>query len=159
MKVPTQTYLGATLYSRARRGYSLLEVLLVLGIVITLTLVTLPIGLRFFRLERLDGAAHAVASELARAEANAFYGRAGSAWGIHFFPHQYVLFSGASYDSRSTVYDEVYPLEDQTLSGSSDEIIFLQGSGVTLSPQDIILQSQRDHLFIRVSAQGVINVE
>lgn len=140
-------------------GFSLIEILLVLGISLTLLLATLPIGLRFFRLENLDVIAHSIATTIRSAEGNAFYGKAGSAWGVRIFPGSYTLFSGATYESRYAPYDETFPIEEGYVLSGDTEVVFAPLEGSTISNKSFQVTSGDEHVQILINTRGVVTIE
>jgi Tfp pilus assembly protein FimT len=159
MKLRFMRQVHRNAYSVHNAGFSLIEILLVLCITVSLVLVTLPIGLQFFQLKSLDVVAHTIASTLERAEGNAFYGKAGSAWGVYVFPGGYTLFSGPSYSGRYLAYDETFRIEDGYVVSGDTEVVFRPLDGSTANDATIQIVSGQDQLQIKINTRGVVIVE
>lgn len=149
----------ASLQYTPQSGFSLIEVLLVVGISSLLVFSTLPLGMRFFGMEHNEETAFQLFSTLTRARQFAWNGKEGSAWGVKFFSNHYVLFRGDSYDSRSASFDELYPFDGVMHPSESDEVVFASLYGTPNAPQQITVSSRKDELTISLAASGLIEIE
>ena len=113
------------------RGFTILELLLVIGLLTVLVALTLPVGLRFYQLQVVDETADSVTSLLVNAKMEARLGKHDRDHGVKFLPNLLVVFEGDSYVLRVTSEDQPFPLPPGTiLSGmSSDEIRFAKVTG------------------------------
>lgn len=113
------------------RGFTIFEVLIVIGVGIVLVLMTLPVSVRFYQLSIADETANDIVSVFRRAESSAMLGKYDRAFGVKFLPNQYVFFQGASYLSRIATEDQIFVLPSgSVLSGLPDEIMFTKQTGV-----------------------------
>lgn len=111
-------------------GFTIFEVIIVIGVGIVLVLMTLPVSVRFYQISIADETTNDIVSIFRRAESSAMLGKYDRAFGVKFLPDQYVLFQGPSYLSRVVIEDQISPLPSGTiLSGLPDEIIFTKQTG------------------------------
>lgn len=99
-------------------GFTLYELLFVLGIVILLGFLAIP-ALRSFRLESdLTSSANEVVSAIRLARSRTVASEGPAQWRVYFddttSPNQYTLFQGPSFASRNASFDEVYKVSKST---------------------------------------------
>ncbi len=124
-----------------KSGFTLFEVLIVIGIGTLLLSLTLPIGLRFYQVQVADEAGEGVLSALRNAETAARHGKHDSSFGVKFLSDRYVLFEGVSYALRTTGEDQLFVLPSgAAVTSTYDEVVFLESTG-------------------RVSATGTVSTE
>lgn len=112
----------------SRAGFTLVEVLLVLGIIGVLAGLTIPLVASLPATTNLQTAAESLASQLRRAQARAVAGWNGHAWGVAFFADRATVFAGSSFSARD-------PLEDEeTILPATVSLTSALGSEVNFSP-------------------------
>lgn len=111
-------------------GLTLLEILIVVGIIAVLTSLSLPLGLDFYRSQQLEAQSQEIVQTLRRAQLKAMSVEDDSSFGVYFTDDNYTLFKGGSYTTRETQHDEVFNLPlILTLNGLS-EVVFSKLEGV-----------------------------
>lgn len=116
------------------RGFSLIEVLIVVAMAAIIFLISTPISLKLYRTQLVEEARSNIVDALRRAKHNAVLQKNDSNFGVYFdqVAHEYVIFQtpDLTYESRVADQDEVFPLIDQiTLTGAT-EIIFSKLTGL-----------------------------
>jgi len=122
------------------KSFSLIEILIIIGIVITLVAIAVP-SYRFFQKETdLNNSAEEIINVLRLAQNKTLASEGASRYGVYFNqstnPHQYTLFKGGSYAGRDSSFDENHKLADSleiseiNLSGGS-EVVFDRILGTT----------------------------
>lgn len=141
----------------ANRGFTILELALVIGIGVLLVGLTLPIAVRFYQLTIANETARDIASALRRAERSASFGVSASAFGVQFFPDRYIEFRGDTYASRITSEDAVIPLPlGTTISGMPLEIVFAEQTGTPTATGTLAISLFEQTHAIRISDNGLI---
>jgi type II secretory pathway pseudopilin PulG len=136
-----------------KNGFTLLESLVIIGILIILTGMAVP-ALRFFQKESdLNNSAEEIINTLRLAQNKTLASEGASQWGVYFStsttPHQFTLFKGTSFASRDPVFDEVHKLPELIkiseidLAGSR-EIVFEQVTGITNQFGSVSLELESD---------------
>lgn len=113
-------------------GFTLIELLISMGIFTLLASLGLFVSMDFYRSYAFRSHSSLVVSALERARNHAQNNINGSPYGVHIASANVVIFQGASYASRSTEYDEPFPMDSSiTVSGSPVDIVFTQLSGAS----------------------------
>lgn len=99
---------------KMEKGFTLIEVLVIIGIVIILMAITI-LNYRFFLKETdLDQSTEEIINILRLAQNKTLASEGASQYGVYFdravSPNQYTLFKGTSYALRETAFDRVYEL-------------------------------------------------
>jgi len=137
------------------KGFTLIEVLTVVGILVVLTAMAVP-AYHYFQAEsELSNTTEEIITILRLAQNKTLASEGASQWGVFFdnsaSPHQFVLFKGASYPSLDPAFDEVHSLPTSVEiyginlgGGGGDEIIFNRLTGGTDQTGNIVLRLKTD---------------
>ncbi|MDO8560379.1 MAG: hypothetical protein Q7S23_05135 [bacterium] len=152
---------------RASFGFTFIELLVVLGLIVTLAALAVPLFFNWQSESGLDTVAQELASAVREAQARAMAGDGASPWGVHFddvaVGDRFVLFRGASFATREAGYDQVTVLPasvayDAILVAGGDAVIFARGRGTTGNTGSVTLRSSEGRIFeLRLNAAGAVN--
>lgn len=107
------------------RGFTLIEMLLSVGLIALLAGLSTPIYETFNNRNDLDLNTQGVATMLRRAEIYARNMNGDSSWGVKVQNGSAVLFEGASYATRDTTQDETDSIPSTiTVGGTVSEVVF-----------------------------------
>ncbi|MBP9821744.1 MAG: hypothetical protein KBC98_02590 [Candidatus Pacebacteria bacterium] len=138
------------------KGFTLIEISLVMAFTTLILIFTVPATLRFIGSQNLSETASALVSSLRQAHNQAVFQKNDSSFGVKFLPTSYIVFQGSSYASRTTSQDITIPLSgDITLSGIS-EIVFTKRTGLPSTTGTILIQSSSKSLSVSINQQGII---
>ncbi len=115
--------------SKERRGFTLVELLLVIALMLIVGVFMFPLGISFYRSQMANEAIEGIQSALRRAQTFSMTGKHDSSFGVKFFEDSYLLFEGESYASRDTSQDELYAIGAHIEDSSLDEVVFELFSG------------------------------
>jgi len=138
------------------RGFTLVELLLVVGMMAILASFVAPVSTSFFQAQALDETAAGVLDTLRRAHAHALFQKNDSDFGVRFLSGSYVLFQGASYDARVQAQDETFDLPAGTAISGTPEVMFVKRSGAASSTGYVTVTAGNASTTIFVSSAGVI---
>lgn len=138
------------------RGFTLTELLVVIGILIVLAGIAVP-AFRFFQRESdLNNSAEEIINTLRFARNKTLASEKDSQWGVYFStstdPHRFILFKGESFSSREADFDEIHQLPKSVeiyqinLSGGETELIFSRMTGETGQYGSVSIRMKSDFL-------------
>jgi prepilin-type N-terminal cleavage/methylation domain-containing protein len=140
------------------RGFTILELLIVIGLSLVLLSATLPIGLTYYRRQVADETSRDLATALTRARAESRLMKNDHAFGVKFLPGQFVYFEGDSYTSRIASRDEVHLLPGGgTISAATDEFRFSKISGRPSATGTATLLLYGMRTDVSVSERGLVS--
>lgn len=106
--------------------------MIVIGLLVLLTMLTIPYGMNFYRSRTVEEQSRTISHMLERARSHAVSGKEDSDWGVYFATEEncYTFFAGKRYEER----DEVYDLETCIPGGASldtdiVEVVFERHTG------------------------------
>ncbi len=116
-------------------GFTLLELMIVIGLVVLLTVMTIPYGMDFYRSRILEEETKSVSVVVERARTNALTGKRDKDWGVYFLEDDcYEIFSGDGERYEEGGRDDIYDQRFCAPSGVEvdtdiEEIIFRRDGG------------------------------
>lgn len=137
------------------KGFTLIEVILVVGLTIAIAAVALPSPARFVFSQQAAVVADELAGSFRKAQGYAMAGKGGSAWGVAVRDGRIVLFQGSSYDSRDASYDEAYDIPMRVDVSGLDEVVFAGPSGHPGATPEMTIAWKEESWSYTLSAEGV----
>lgn len=111
------------------RGFTLIEILLVIAIILTVGFLSAAFPPRFITQMAVRDAKDEFQSVLQKARAYAIAGREHSSWGAHYGNSVITLFKGDSYNNRDQSQDENTPINENISVSGFTETVFAQPGG------------------------------
>ncbi|MDD3646962.1 MAG: type II secretion system protein [Candidatus Dojkabacteria bacterium] len=153
---------------RSTDGITLIEIVIVIGLLAILAGVSIPIYRTSFTKGDLDTSASQVLSTIRLAQSKAMGGEDASKFGIHFdtttTPDQYILFKGDTYNPSDT-YNQVNNLSRQIeissvgLGGGGVDLVFEKYSGETVNDGTITFKNTTgEFIYITINSIGKTDV-
>lgn len=151
------------------RGFSLLEIIIVVGILAVLASLTTMLGVGYFRSASLDQGTGEIILQLRKAQAKATSGENGLRWGIHFVnpvsgAHYFQIFSTPTDFSQAQIQETIYLNErvnfSQPSAGNTLDVVFLKNNGKVAADVSVAVFLTSDAANIRtitVSKEGRIS--
>jgi len=141
-----------------QRAFTLLEFLLVVGIMAILVTITMPLALDFYRNQQLDISAKEIVQTLRRAQLKAMAVESDSSFGVYFEDSSYILFKGVSYIvGRDVQYDEIFSLSQIIKLSGIQEVVFSRVDGNPNVTGNIIVANGFENRTININPVGLIN--
>ncbi len=144
-------------------GYTILEFLVVIGIMLMVSLFTVSVSLPELQRERVGDTANNVASALFLAQQNAYAGNGNTAHGIKFNGSSFEVFEGETYDTK-TISETIQLPANVRITNIS----FADGKQEVVFPKDTIFPSTtgivtftdaQQNYRLTVNAEGLIYCE
>jgi prepilin-type N-terminal cleavage/methylation domain-containing protein len=138
------------------QGFSMLEMLLSVGIISILAGLSLPIYLSFQTRNDLFITAESTADVLRRAQVYARGSKDDSQWGVEIQSSGVTLFKGTSFASRDTSYDETIAISSG-VSGLT-EVLFAKLTGAPSTTGNITFTSNANETkTVTINAKGMVS--
>ncbi len=151
------------IHKRSSRGFTLIEILVVMGLFVILAGFGLFVSMDSFRGYMFRNERDVVISLLQKARSQAINNMCfgggctgGKAHGVHFGPGQYVVFQGLSYVSRDSAVDEVTPVENNASSVVGSDVIFSPLAATTSSATVTVSGTDGHTSIISIATEGQI---
>lgn len=142
--------------NRPNNGFTLVELLITIGIFAMFVAVSVPIGYRYFRYQSISQSRDNLISVLRYARDSSITQKNSEMFGVKFFPTSFVLFEGTSYVLRNSSEDEIYSLSADILISGMDEIVFSSLTGIPSTTGVITFSNGNDLFFANVLSSGSI---
>ena len=143
-----------------KKGFTLLEIFLVIGLISIIATLALPYYHDFQVRNDLETSLDMTVQTLRRAQFLATSGDSNTDWGVYIDGNTYemTVFSGSSYTARDTSKDETYPIYPGVLPTGIQEIVFSKFDGIPTSTGDIVLEGAKEESrTISVNEKGMID--
>ncbi|OHA70374.1 MAG: hypothetical protein A3H01_00625 [Candidatus Wildermuthbacteria bacterium RIFCSPLOWO2_12_FULL_40_9] len=113
-----------------RGGFTLVEILLVIGVFTALFYLVAPISLNFYKNQQLESVTQEIIQNLRKAQLKSVSVERDSSFGVHFGGTTYTLFQGNSFSNRDSQYDEVFNIPQVIKMGGLEEVAFSKLNGI-----------------------------
>jgi len=139
------------------QGFTLMELLIVIGIIVFLSVILLPISLNFYQSQILNKTTDQLVWFLKQARSNALSQMNNFSFGLYFDQKQIVLFQGESYQARQIDQDLNLPIPNSIKISGLEEIVFAKATGLPNQSAKITLSSEQGTREIQVNEIGLIS--
>jgi prepilin-type N-terminal cleavage/methylation domain-containing protein len=139
------------------RGFTLIEILIVIGVLAIIVASATPLTLDFYNSRQLDLYEQGLVQKLRQAQTKAMETENDSDFGVYLTSNEYVLFQGSSYSGRDTNLDETIDLPDNLEVTGMDEIIFDKLSGKPSQTREITLKIGAEKETLSINEVGMVS--
>lgn len=144
------------------KAYSLIEIVVVLGIFFIMVAIALPLGIRELGVNKAQNSAFDIESALSLAQSNSYSNYKDSSYGVALFPDRYIVFNGLSLSTASNT-DTFYlnygvNITNINLNPDTTEIVFNKGELKANTNGFFDLGSYEDYYRISINSEGLINI-
>lgn len=141
------------------KAFTLIEILIVIGMLAILTGLVFPLSFNFYRNQQIETNTQGIIQTLRRAQLKAMAVENGSSFGIYLTDDNYTLFKGDSYLARDVQYDEASGLSPIVTVSSLSEVVFSKLAGIPSATGTVVLNNGIESRNIGINEVGRINLE
>lgn len=142
---------------RSQRGFSLLELLLVIAVIGIIVGISAPLAQRFQIKQDTRNSIVEIVRTMQLAQTRAATGYQDSSWGVLIDDTTITMFAGSSYAGRDTNLDETSPISGSLTISGDTEFVFTQQTGIPIRPGTMTITSLDTNTHdIVVTSQGTI---
>ena len=147
--------------SKSEKGFTLIEILLVLGIILAVGFVVVVISVSKVQSSQTESLLTDTASIMFLYQQNAYSGKNGKSYGIHFESDSYSLFIGDSYAAAESSDTVALPgdttISTISLTGGGNDIVFASGSFKPSTDGFVRFSNGMGTYVLQINAQGLID--
>jgi prepilin-type N-terminal cleavage/methylation domain-containing protein len=140
------------------RGFTLIELVIVLAIMLMLSAIVGTLSSNTLPKNQLQSESETIVENLRRAQALTIAGKQDQLWGVHLTSSTLTLFAGTSYATRDTQYDQVRSLPaGLSVSGLTD-VVFeaITGETTNTGTTTLTADATSETVSITVNARGLV---
>ena len=156
-KIKNNIYLSKIKVVNTLKGFTLVEMILVLGIFSLFLLISDAVYINFKKTNNLNITTGGIVEALRYASSNASSGKDNSRWGVKINPNEVLIFKGDSYVSRDTSFNEAVFIPGGVSVGGLTEIVFEKLTGTTSNTGDIDVSNDYVSQKLSINSYGVVN--
>lgn len=146
-----------------KKGFTIFEMVVVLGILLSSSLILLPIGIGQLQRNKVENVAKDLASRIFLYQQNANSGLGNESYGISFANNSYTLYTGDSLgsavDSAEIPITSNIQISNISITGGGNEIHFDKNTFKPVNDGTITLSDSANSYNIVINQEGMIYVE
>lgn len=139
------------------KGFTLIEVIIVICIFLLLGAIFWPVGANYYRQQVLEKSEQQIVWILKQARANAINQRNSAAFGVNISQGAVTLFEGLNFNQRNQAADSVYKLAPNIVISGESEFVFLPNTGEVENPGKIRVSLNAYSKEIYINKLGIID--
>lgn len=141
---------------RAQKGFTLLELLLVIAIIGTLSVLIPIFGASFTIQNSISNAQNELIGSLRKAQIYSMMGKQNSSWSAHWGSGVITLFKGSVFNDHDASFDETFSYNNALSITGANDITFTRPQG-TATASGITIAENNQTRQITISSEGVVN--
>ncbi|MFA5747096.1 MAG: prepilin-type N-terminal cleavage/methylation domain-containing protein [Candidatus Paceibacterota bacterium] len=136
--------------SKFKKGFTLTEIIIVLGILLLILGSSFPLAMDFYRNRQIGSHLNGLVQALRNAQMRSISGEGDSSFGVEISDGRYTLFKGDSYAGRDPVFDEITEIPQTISVEGLSEISFskLRGKPSAVGTTTLTLGSKEGRIEI-----------
>ena len=142
------------------RGFTLIEIILVISLVLIVSAATIPSYSKFINGRKLQSEQNKLVENIRYARELAESGKRNSNFGVYFQADRYVLYQGDSYGNRDSSQDQIFELSKNIELSNLNEVNFEKARGTPSATGTLRVTNTANEKFkdIKVNKEGLIYV-
>jgi prepilin-type N-terminal cleavage/methylation domain-containing protein len=144
-------------YNHTYTGFTLIELILSVGVISILLTISVPILQRYLVNNDMTVITNVIVQDIYRAQNLARAGENGGSWGVYIQTGSITVFQGTNYASRNQSKDEVYTIPSSINVTGQNEYVFSAFTGLPVSGGTTTTQNNTTTKSVSVDSNGVVN--
>lgn len=140
-----------------RNGFTLTELLLVMALISIVTAMSAVFYSRFINQNAVLNTVDQLAGQMHKAQIYAMAGKQNSNWGVNYGSQTITLYSGNSYATRTSAFDETFIVNSTVAVGGLTDLNFVRITGNPNTSATITVSGNNEAKTITVNSQGGIS--
>lgn len=136
---------------KTRLGFSLIELILVVAVILTLGVLSSVFYSRFLNQNSVANVSDQFASQLRKAQTYAMAGKQNSSWGVKYTAGAITLFA-----SSSSAFDETFSVNGNIGVSGFSQVIFAKATGIPDGTPTITISGGGNTKIVSVNSQGTV---
>lgn len=139
-------------------GFTFIEVILVVSLVLILGGMSTAFGSRFFIQNAVANASDQMAGDLRKAQINSMMGKGDNNWGVNYSSNTITLYKGTSFASKIAGFDETFsvPAGVTITSNGATDVNFARGTGKPNSAPTFTITGSGESRTVTINSQGMV---
>ena len=141
-------------------GFSLIEVILTLGILMTISIFVFPLTTEKVRLSRLNDYASQLTTDIYFQQQESYFKKASK--GVVFNTDGYTVFEGENYSEATDEFSKSFPRNisiTTTISPTPNQILFNGESFKPISYGEVIISDGQNSIELYINKEGLVDYE
>ena len=145
--------------THVKRSFTLVELLVVIGIIWALAGVSAPFLSTFLGSKQLATTTDKIVRTLRKAQNYTLSGKEDDVWGVHYESGLLVLFKGSTYPPGGTSFDEKFNLPRTVEINGWADVYFQKLRGKPSQTPTITIKLLNEQQMVVVNSEGMVNVQ
>jgi Tfp pilus assembly protein FimT len=137
-------------------GFTLVELLLSMSLVFIIVGFSIPVTKSFLDQNEFDVAFRFITGAVRKAHIYSMSGKNDSIWGYRIQSNTVIVFSGATYATRTTSLDEVSTFSDKISASGASEIVFAKVTGLPNTTGNVNISNTFKSKSISINSKGIV---
>lgn len=140
------------------RGFTIIELILVIAIISIIALLSSPLYSRFLLQNAVDNTVDQLSGSLRKAQVYSMMGKQSSAWSVNSSSNTITLYKGASFAGRDPAFDEKFSVNPSVSISGMTDISYTKVTGLpTPTTATITISSGSNSKTVTINSQGVVS--
>ncbi|OGM31172.1 hypothetical protein A2803_01710 [Candidatus Woesebacteria bacterium RIFCSPHIGHO2_01_FULL_44_21] len=137
------------------KGLTYIELILVIGIMLTLSILTASFYARFITQNATANTTDRIVGAFTKAQMYAMMGKNNSNWGVNFGSATVTMYQGNSFGTRNSALDESFSVNSNVAISGFSDINYARATGLPSVAATISIQGGNNSDTVTVNSQGV----
>jgi len=138
------------------RGVTFIELILVLAIMLTISILAPVFSSRFLLQNAVGNTVDQLAGSLRKAQMYSVMSKQGDVWSVHYSPSAITLYKGAAFAGHNSAFDETFSINSNvSISPNPLDVTFFRMTGTLSASMSATISSGTNIKTVTVNSQGV----